>query len=261
MPPPSTPKPQPARPCGVAVRAGPSWRSGAGRLRRQEARAVDRQSRRRTGSGSAAAIPCRRLKRGRPAKIRSATMRRGHRVDRSAARRCAGPRPPRRQQFRPAAHDACDAPQAHDDRRPTRITASRPTRSATGADDEDRREAGDRHEHVEHAEDPPADVLGQVLLELRLGRDRDDRVGGAHQEGDAHDQGQHETRPGWPRHRSAATPASQEAARSGPARPGEHSRTPMATIPASMVRRRGRYRPYELRTRMPCTMPSPAAGR
>ena len=43
------------------------------------------------------------------------------------------------------------------------------------ADDDDRQEARHRHEHVQHAEHPAADVLRQVLLELRLGRDRDER--------------------------------------------------------------------------------------
>ena len=37
-------------------------------------------------------------------------------------------------------------------------------------------------EHVEHAEDASADLLGQVLLELGLGRDRDVGVGDPGQE-------------------------------------------------------------------------------
>ena len=55
------------------------------------------------------------------------------------------------------------------------------------ADDDDRQEARHGHEHVEHAEDAAADVLGQVLLQLRLRRDGDDPVGDPGHERDEHD--------------------------------------------------------------------------
>src|SRR5689334_19881663 len=59
------------------------------------------------------------------------------------------------------------------------------------ADDEDRQEARDRNEHVQDPEDPAADVLGQVLLELGLGRDRDRGVRDAGEKRDAdHDRGE-----------------------------------------------------------------------
>ena len=49
------------------------------------------------------------------------------------------------------------------------------------------RKLDDRHEHVQDAEHAAADVLGQVLLELGLRRDRDEGVGDARDERDDHD--------------------------------------------------------------------------
>ena len=59
-----------------------------------------------------------------------------------------------------------------------------PTRSDTGPDDDDRREARHRHQHVEDAEHAAADLLGELLLELGLRRDRDERVGDAGEQRD-----------------------------------------------------------------------------
>ena len=50
------------------------------------------------------------------------------------------------------------------------------------------RKLDDRHEHVQDAEHPAADVLRQVFLELGLGRDGDERVGDA---GDQRDDDDH----------------------------------------------------------------------
>ena len=94
-------------------------------------------------------------------------------------------------------------------------------------DDDDRQEAGDRDEHPEHAEHPAADVLGQVLLELRLGRDGDQAVGDAGEERDDDDDGQQRRRRRTGRGRPAASarwrsrligPAADSAARRMPER-------------------------------------------
>jgi len=50
----------------------------------------------------------------------------------------------------------------------TRITPSVPTKSATGAHDDDGRKAGYRYQHVQHAEHPAPDVLRQLFLKLGL---------------------------------------------------------------------------------------------
>ena len=57
-----------------------------------------------------------------------------------------------------------------------------------GADDDDRRQAGDRDEHVQDTEHPTSHVLRQLFLELSLGRYGNHDVRGSDQEGDAHHQ-------------------------------------------------------------------------
>src|SRR4051794_5105524 len=65
-----------------------------------------------------------------------------------------------------------------------------PDRIRNRADDDDRQEARNGHEHPEDAEDATSDVFGQVLLERRLRRDRDEPVCDAREERDDHDDGQ-----------------------------------------------------------------------
>ena len=93
----------------------------------------------------------------------------------------------------------------------TSMTAAVPTRSEIGPDDDDRQEARHRDEHVQDAEDAAADLLRQVLLELRLRRDGDGAVGDARDERDDHDDREQRGRPPTgragrsPRRRAAGT--------------------------------------------------------
>ena len=137
---------------------------------------------------------------------------------------------------------------AQDDRRDARSRGSttrdrdehrgRPDEVGDRADDDDRQEARHRHEHVQDAEDAPADVLGQVLLELGLRRDRDERVGDARRAARSttttasSDVTPDRSRPPGPsaRWRSRLI---------GPATPAAPSRSPSAIRPPSMTRRRG----------------------
>ncbi len=65
-----------------------------------------------------------------------------------------------------------------------------PTASETASGDDDRQEAGDRDQRVQDPEDAAPDLLGDDLLELGLGGDRDRRVGDAGDERDRHDHGE-----------------------------------------------------------------------
>ena len=86
---------------------------------------------------------------------------------------------------RPATQDRQDARQGHDAADPDQH-GRRPDEVGQRADDQDRREARDRHQHVQDAEHAATDVLGQVLLELGLRRDRDGCIRYAREEGDEH---------------------------------------------------------------------------
>ena len=122
-------------------------------------------------------------------------------------------------------------------------TLTLPTRSATGPDDDDRQEAGDRDEHVEDAEHAAADVLRDLLLELRLRRDRDERVGDAGEERDEHDDRQ-QRREVSERCRGPSPVSARWRSRAiGPAAASSASRMPSATSPPSMSRRRGKCWP------------------
>ena len=124
----------------------------------------------------------------------------------------------------------------------TRMTDGRPDQVGDRPDDDDRQEARDRDEHVQHAEDAAADVLRQVLLELRLRRDGDDAVGDAGEERDDHDD--REERRDAPTGRAPPGASARWSSRLiGPATDSAASRSPSAIRPPSMTRRRGRYRP------------------
>ena len=69
----------------------------------------------------------------------------------------------------------CATPETRMPRPTTRMTAVVPDDVRDRADDDDRQEARHRHEHVQDAEDAAADLLREVLLELGLGRDGDQR--------------------------------------------------------------------------------------
>ena len=81
------------------------------------------------------------------------------------------------------------------DRSPHRVTMQPtaistvvvPTKSDSGPTMRIGSEARHRHQHVEDAEHAAADVLGQVLLELGLRRDRDEGIGHAGEQRDEHD--------------------------------------------------------------------------
>ncbi len=64
---------------------------------------------------------------------------------------------------------------------------ARPDQVRDRADDDDRQEARHRDEHVQDAEHPTPHLLGQVLLQLGLGRDRHAAVGQTGDERDDHD--------------------------------------------------------------------------
>ena len=124
-----------------------------------------------------------------------------------------------------------------------KITAVVPTQSAIVPTTMIGRMLADRDEHVEDAEDAPADLRGDVLLELDLRRDRHDAVGRCRRG----------TR--WPRRprpaRSAPTgpracrlpPTPVSKRLTGPATVRITSSTPRATSPTSIARRRAMYLP------------------
>ena len=71
----------------------------------------------------------------------------------------------------------------------------RPDQVGDRPDDDDRQEAGDRDEHPQDAEDAAADILREVLLELRLRRDGDEPIRDPGEEGDDHDDGKERRHP------------------------------------------------------------------
>ena len=137
--------------------------------------------------------------------------------------------------------DAGDADEQPDEQEDSRRPDPRP---AIGPDDEDRQEARDRHEHVQDAEHAAADLLGEVLLELRLGRDRDE----------ARRRCRRRTRTPTTSDRSDVTADRSGQARSPRSRCEEVAdlaraaaiaarKMPSAMRPPSMTRRRGTSRP------------------
>ena len=85
--------------------------------------------------------------------------------------------------------DDCHADRHHEDHR------GRPDQVGDRPDDDDRQEAGDRDEHPENAEDASADILGEVLLELRLRWDGHEPIRDPGEEGDDHDHRQERGHP------------------------------------------------------------------
>ena len=142
---------------------------------------------------------------------------------------------------RPADQDRGDAGQRHE-QRDEQQHDRRPDEVGDRPDDQDRQEAGDRHQHVQDAEHAAADVLRQVLLELGLGRDRDERVGDPGEERESDDQrqqrrdGRQVRKPG-----RLAGPGDEVADLAGAGDRGQ--RMPSMTRLPSITRRRGRSRP------------------
>ena len=123
-------------------------------------------------------------------------------------------------------------------RRSGRVTV--PTRSDTGPTMRIGSEARHRHEHVEDAEHAAADVLGEVLLELRLRRDRDAGVRHAGEQGDR----ARRSRAATVKSANDPRPVAVSARWRKPGDRGRRSRAatimiPSATSPPSMIRRRG----------------------
>ena len=200
------------------------------------------------------ARPCPRCRCRRtrpPAAPRPAPKRSGH----DRGRRRGGPRSAGLSGA--ADDDRRDAGQ----RRPARPTKQqhdrRPDEVGDRPDDEDRQEAGHRHEHVQDAEDAAADVLRQVLLELGLGRDRHERVGDPGEEREADDERQQRRDGRQVRQAGRLAGAGEDVADLARAWRSPRARKPSTTRLPSITRRRGSSLPYALRSRIPMTMPMP----